>query len=157
MPGKISITFDAYTSSAFDPYLAITAHYIDAPPDGPWRLTSDVLAFEHVPGAHNGANLASVITCVVDRFGFRSKARQWPLNDMASISSHLIYSTSLAGQRQTMHRPMTRRSSTSPKPSPHLAARSLTPSNYASGMCHALTWIHPWMLIGGSADAWRIA
>ena len=157
MPGKISITFDAYTSSAFDPYLAITAHYIDAPPDGPWRLSSDVLAFEHVPGAHSGDNLASVITCVVDRFGFRSKARQWPLNDMASISSHLFYSTSLAGQRQTMHRPMMGRFITLLRLSPNPAARSLTQSKSASGMCHALTWIHPWMLIGGSADAWRIA
>lgn len=78
MPGKISITFDAYTSRASDPYLAITAHYIDALPDSPssWRLTSDVLAFEHVPGAHTGVNLASVIKDVVDRFGFRSKVRQ---------------------------------------------------------------------------------
>lgn len=78
MPGKISITFDAYTSRAADPYLTITAHYIDAPAGSPssWRLASDVLAFEHVPGAHTGDNLASVITDVVDRFGFRSKVCQ---------------------------------------------------------------------------------
>jgi len=75
VPGKISITFDAYTSRAADPYLAITAHYIDVPSDSPtsWRLASDVIAFEHVPGPHSGANLASIIERVVDRFGFRSK------------------------------------------------------------------------------------
>ena len=83
MPGKISITFDAYTSSASDPYLAITTHFIDAPPDSPskWRLNSDLLAFEHVPGAHTGANLASVIVSVVDRFDFRSKVRA-PMDGM---------------------------------------------------------------------------
>ncbi|KIJ31312.1 hypothetical protein M422DRAFT_99788, partial [Sphaerobolus stellatus SS14] len=27
VPGKISFTFDAWTSEAYDPYLAITAHY----------------------------------------------------------------------------------------------------------------------------------
>jgi hypothetical protein len=86
VPGKISITFDAYTSRACDPYLAITTHFIDAPPESPssWRIHSDVAAFEHVPGAHTGVNLASVIASVVDRFGFRSKVRQrsswmeWP-------------------------------------------------------------------------------
>jgi hypothetical protein len=72
---KISITFDAYTSRAADPYLAITAHYIDVPSDSPscWKLASDVLAFEHVPGSHTGTNLAAIIEGVVDRFGFRSK------------------------------------------------------------------------------------
>jgi hypothetical protein len=82
VPGKISITFDAYTSRAADPFLAVTSHYIVAPSDNPgsWRLASDVVAFEHVPGAHTGANLASVIACVVDRFGFRSKVcQQWCL------------------------------------------------------------------------------
>jgi hypothetical protein len=51
--------------------------------------------------------------------------------------------TSLAGQRQTMHRSMTKRFVSSlPKPSPGpAAAQSLTPSKYASGMCHALTWM----------------
>jgi hypothetical protein len=72
---KISITFDAYTSRAGHPYLAITAHYIDVPSDSPscWKLASDVLAFEHVPGSHTGTNLAAIIEGVVDRFGFRSK------------------------------------------------------------------------------------
>jgi hypothetical protein len=75
--GKFSVAFDAYTSCAFDSYIAITAHYIYAPPDSPgsWRLASDVLAFEHLPGSHSGVNLAFAITSVVDRFDIRSKAR----------------------------------------------------------------------------------
>ena len=48
-------------------------------------------------------------------------------------------SPSLAGQQQTMHRPMTKRFVTLPKPSPDPAARRSTQSKYASGMCHALT------------------
>ncbi|KIJ26622.1 hypothetical protein M422DRAFT_782492 [Sphaerobolus stellatus SS14] len=33
VPGLISFTFDAWTSRAYDPYLAVTAHYIYSPPD----------------------------------------------------------------------------------------------------------------------------
>ena len=55
-------------------------------------------------------------------------------------------SPSLAGQQQTMHRPMTRRFVTLPKPSPDPAARRLTQSKYASGTCHALTWLDSRML-----------
>ncbi|KIJ48119.1 hypothetical protein M422DRAFT_98233, partial [Sphaerobolus stellatus SS14] len=32
VPGKISFTFDTWTSHAYDSYLAVTAHYIYSPP-----------------------------------------------------------------------------------------------------------------------------
>ncbi|KAI0706220.1 hypothetical protein BC835DRAFT_1218683, partial [Cytidiella melzeri] len=34
LPGQISITFDAWTSGSMDPYLSVTAHYIDNLPSG---------------------------------------------------------------------------------------------------------------------------
>jgi hypothetical protein len=38
--GQISITFDAWTSDASDPYLAVTSHYIHLEADQPnkWEL-----------------------------------------------------------------------------------------------------------------------
>jgi hypothetical protein len=45
--GQISITMDTWTSSAYDPYLAITAHYINSPPNqlNEWSLKCDLLGF----------------------------------------------------------------------------------------------------------------
>ncbi|KAF4609402.1 hypothetical protein D9613_012987 [Agrocybe pediades] len=57
IPGCVSITFDAWTSKSYDPFLAITAHYVDSPKDAPqdWELASlKVLAFEQLNGRHTG-------------------------------------------------------------------------------------------------------
>ena len=71
----MSITFDAWTSKAYDPYLAITVHYIDSPADQPdeWQLKSKVLAFQELPGRHNGENLATTLTKVLDRYDIQDK------------------------------------------------------------------------------------
>ena len=56
----ISLMFDAWTSKAYDPYLAITAHYINALSDQllEWELKSKLLGFEELQGSHTGANVA---------------------------------------------------------------------------------------------------
>ena len=48
----MSITLDAWTSKAYDPYLAVTGHYVDSPVDHPdeWELKSKVLTFKELPG-----------------------------------------------------------------------------------------------------------
>jgi hypothetical protein len=76
VPSRISITFDAWTSKAYDPYLAITAHYIDAPSDQPleWELKSKLLGFEELQGSHTGANVAVKIVEVLDQYDIRNKA-----------------------------------------------------------------------------------
>ncbi|KAG1893156.1 uncharacterized protein F5891DRAFT_1196785 [Suillus fuscotomentosus] len=40
IPGKVSFTFDAWTSDPGDPFLSVTGHYIHAPPERPnaWKL-----------------------------------------------------------------------------------------------------------------------
>ena len=59
VPSQISITFDAWTSRSYDPYLAITAHYIDAPLEKPndWQLKARTLAFTSIEGDHGGLTL----------------------------------------------------------------------------------------------------
>jgi hypothetical protein len=75
IPSRISITFDAWTSKAYDPYLAITAHYIDVPLDQPleWELKSKLLGFEELQGSHTGANVAVKIVEALDQYDIRKK------------------------------------------------------------------------------------
>ena len=73
--GKVSFTFDTWTSDAQDPYLSVTGHYIMAPEDQPqeWALKSEQLAFTHFEGNHSGANMANVLVCTVDHYDLRNK------------------------------------------------------------------------------------
>jgi hypothetical protein len=69
------ITFDAWTLGAFDPYLAITAHYINAPQDHPleWTLKSKVIEYPDIQGDHSGANTANVVMRIIDCYRICSK------------------------------------------------------------------------------------
>ncbi|PSS37302.1 hypothetical protein PHLCEN_2v854, partial [Hermanssonia centrifuga] len=48
IPGQISVTFDAWTSKAYDPYLSVTAHYIAHSSQYPVlsRIARDYLAIQ---------------------------------------------------------------------------------------------------------------
>ena len=71
----MSITFDAWTSKAYDPYLAVTVHYIDSLVDQPdeWELKSKVLAFQELPRQHNGENLATTLAEVLNCYDIQDK------------------------------------------------------------------------------------
>lgn len=73
--GKVSFTFDTWTSEAQDPYLSVTGHYISAPEGHPkeWELKSVQLAFTHFEGNHSGANMADVLMRTVDRYALHKK------------------------------------------------------------------------------------
>ena len=75
LPGKISFTFDTWTSEAGDPYLSMTRHYISAPKESPqeWELKSEQLGFKHIEGNHSGANLGGILVWIIDRYGLRLK------------------------------------------------------------------------------------
>lgn len=55
--GRISFTFDAGTSRAYDPYLTVTAHWID----NDWQLQSQIIAFTEIHGEHTGANTGQIL------------------------------------------------------------------------------------------------
>ncbi|KIJ07535.1 hypothetical protein PAXINDRAFT_158391 [Paxillus involutus ATCC 200175] len=76
VPGQISITFNAWTSSVYDPYLIIMAHYIDSLAGQPneWKLKARTLAFTAIDRDHSGANTAGIITQVVQWYGLCGKA-----------------------------------------------------------------------------------
>jgi hypothetical protein len=79
--GKVSFTFDTWTSNAQDPYLSVTGHYITAPKDHPhdWKLKSEQLAFTHFEGNHSGVNMANVLVRTVDRYDLRDKVCVIPI------------------------------------------------------------------------------
>lgn len=73
--GKVSFTFDTWTSEAHDAYLSVTGHYITEVVGHPkqWKLKSVQLAFTHFEGNHSGANIASVLMKTIDRYGLRKR------------------------------------------------------------------------------------
>jgi len=62
-------------SKAYDPYLAITTHYIESPPNQPneWSLKSDLIGFTEIHGNHGGANQASIILHIIDHYDICDK------------------------------------------------------------------------------------
>ncbi|KIJ46243.1 hypothetical protein M422DRAFT_46260 [Sphaerobolus stellatus SS14] len=60
VPGKISFTFNAWTSEAYDPYFALTVHYIYSLLNEPsrWTLEGNVIRFSPIIRDHSGRNTA---------------------------------------------------------------------------------------------------
>jgi hypothetical protein len=103
IPSKISITFDAWTSKAYDPYLAITAHYIDALSDQPleWELKSKLIGFEELQGSHSGANIAVKVIEVLDQYDIRNKVSFASGSIMTPICQLVFTFISSVGRRLT--------------------------------------------------------
>lgn len=90
--GRVSFTFDAWTSEASDPYLSVTGHYISAPADAPqdWALQSEQLAFTAIEGNHSGHNIGSILVRVVDWFDLHNKVCGLCLFQSFTLF-HLVY------------------------------------------------------------------
>lgn len=80
IPGKVSFTFDAWTSDPGDLFLSVTGHYIHSPPENPndWKLKTEQLAFSPIEGRHSGANMANLLVRTVDRYSLRKKVSPSP-------------------------------------------------------------------------------
>jgi hypothetical protein len=77
VPSKISFTFDAWTSAPGDPYLSLTAHFIDAPADclTAWELRSEQLIFQEIEGRHTGKNMSNILSRALERYGLHGKVQ----------------------------------------------------------------------------------
>jgi hypothetical protein len=75
--GEISFTFNTWTSKGTGncSYLSLTAHFIDSTEDQPdqWMLRDVQLAFAPLEGHHTRANIASILSGVLERYGIREK------------------------------------------------------------------------------------
>jgi hypothetical protein len=78
--GQISMTFDSWTSQVGDPFLSITAHYIDAPMENPqqWQLKCEQLAFAPIYGNRSGSNIARILVETIDNYNLRDKVSTVP-------------------------------------------------------------------------------
>src|SRR6266481_5141710 len=65
LDSRVSFTFDAGTSRAFDPYLTVTGHWIDTN----WNLHKQVLAFQEIVGGHSGDNTSALLIDILGEYG----------------------------------------------------------------------------------------
>lgn len=72
---EVSMTFDSWTSFSGEPFLSITAHYIDTANDNAqkWELRSEQLAFAPIHGNHSGENIAKILLETINKFAIRAK------------------------------------------------------------------------------------
>jgi hypothetical protein len=75
VPSKVFFTFDAWTSVPGDPYLSLTAHYIDALADHPnaWELKCDQLIFQEIDRRHTGKNMGEILGRALSRYDLHGK------------------------------------------------------------------------------------
>ena len=85
-----------------NPYLSITAHYVNSPVDKPdqWVLREDQLAFMLLDGHHTRANMASIIASVLDDYGISGKVS---IVFMPCIDVDALIACSQDGSPLTMH------------------------------------------------------
>jgi hypothetical protein len=68
-PGKVSLTFDGWTSEIMTAYLGVTGHFLTAE----WELCSVLLAFMELQGRHTAENTADALYTVIKDFGIEGK------------------------------------------------------------------------------------
>jgi hypothetical protein len=92
VPSKISFTFDAWTSAPGDPYVSLTAHYIDAPANCPsaWTLQSEQLIFQEIQGRHTGKIMADILSSALERYGLCGKVG-WFTSDGAAVNRTTLH------------------------------------------------------------------
>lgn len=84
---RVSFTFDAGTSRAFDPYLTVTGHWIDAD----WNLQEQVLAFREIVGNHSGANTGALLIEILGEYGLVDPDRLgWGTADGSTVCDKAI-------------------------------------------------------------------
>ena len=83
--GKVSFTMDLWTDPNLSPFMAVTAHWIEAStqqtlhgPQHTLKLRADLIGFQRVPGRHDGEHLAHAFLHVTDRISITWKVCNYP-------------------------------------------------------------------------------
>jgi hypothetical protein len=77
-----------WTSGTGDPYISITAHYVDSPTEQPheWTLKAEQLAFAPFEGNHSGLNMSNIVVETVKHYGTHWQDKVYiPLSFMVCI------------------------------------------------------------------------
>lgn len=81
-PGRISFTFDAWTSLTSDGYVCLPAHFIDKN----WSLKKRVLNFSFMPPPHSGVPLSEKLYGLFCEWGVENKVFSVTLDNAAANS-----------------------------------------------------------------------
>ncbi|KAJ2921202.1 hypothetical protein H1R20_g15892, partial [Candolleomyces eurysporus] len=94
--GKISLTTDLWSDTNLCPFMAVTAHWIEAKTvqtaEGPvtsLNLRADLIAFHNLPGRHTGEHLGTALLHVLDRLKIVGKIG-WITVDNASNNDTMM-------------------------------------------------------------------
>jgi hypothetical protein len=78
--GKISFTTDMWSDLNKEPFMGVTAHWIEtklertaAGPQHSLKLQAALIGFIQVPGHHTGEHLAHAFLSILDRIGIMKK------------------------------------------------------------------------------------
>ena len=78
--GKISFTTDMWSDPNKEPFMGVTAHWIEtkveqtaAGPQYVLNLRAALIGFMRVPGHHTGEHLAHAVISILDRVGITEK------------------------------------------------------------------------------------
>ena len=69
VPGRVSLTFDSWTSAIMTTYIAVMVHYIDEQ----WQLVTELLSFAELPGSHSGENMGTHLFNILKDFDIIDK------------------------------------------------------------------------------------
>jgi len=85
--GRISLTFDLWTSLTTNGYICLTAHFIDKN----WVLSKRVLSFSFMPPPHNGASLTKNIYSLLEEWGIDKKVFFITLDNVFANDLCVVY------------------------------------------------------------------
>jgi len=68
-PGRISLTFDGWTSKTMLAYVAVMAHFITED----WQLHTELLSFSQLEGSHSGENMSEEILNILKEYQIGNK------------------------------------------------------------------------------------
>lgn len=88
IPGRISLTFDLWTSIATEGYLCLTVHFVDTN----WSLQKRVLNFCFMPPPHSGVALCEKIYTLLCEWGIESKLFSMTLDNASTNNVFVHYS-----------------------------------------------------------------
>ncbi len=94
IPGRVSLTFDGWTTSIMTAYIAVTAHSIS----DKWELVSGLLSFKLLSGSHSGENQAQLLYDLAWEHGIQDKVRSSPASLQIVVNTQLA-DESHVGQR----------------------------------------------------------
>ena len=82
VPGRISLTLDAWTSVAQEGYLGITAHWVTSD----FVLNRVLLDFCEAPAEHSGENLKNEVLAILNEYGIAHKTLGWTMDGASNMN-----------------------------------------------------------------------